>query len=467
MKTKTTNNIELLLSKLGKQQLCEFIRKECAYDEQFAQRFLAIGAGTIFAPKVSDYQKRAKKILNSFAGRYGFVEYNETFALNRAICKILDEAEDAIIKQNWDVAIAVLDGIASVGNDIINCGDDSAGQLGCIIDECFYKWQELCDNNLLPENIKSKIFNIAISHFEEELLKGWGWWWNWLQMATPFADTIEKQNCIIQLLDNIINTPDDEWGIRYDKQTALNHKLEIISKFSSPEQQRQFMYENIDNPDFRRKLLQLAWDEKNHDEVLRLAKGGISNDSKFLGLVNEWRKWELKTYQHKNDKTNTLKLAQYFFFESKSYTKDDHSTKEMYDLMKSITPNDEWLDFVESLIKKASKNRDEFKILFLYAQEKMWDRYIKYLQTNPSIYNLDNAPLEVWTLYKDELILLYATCVKQFLEQASNRKAYCEGVKLLRKLIKHGGKIEANKIIEEQKARIPRRPALLDELSKL
>ena len=139
----------------------------------------------------------------------------------------------------------------------------------------------------------------------------------------------------------------------------------------------------------------------------------------------------------------------------------------MYDLMKSITPNDEWLDFVESLIKEAFKNRDEFKILFLYAQEKMWDRYIKYLQTNPSIYNLDNAPLEVWTLYKDELILLYATCVKQFLEQASNRKAYCEVVKLLRKLIKHGGKIEANKIIEEQKARIPRRPALLDELSKL
>ena len=97
----------------------------------------------------------------------------------------------------------------------------------------------------------------------------------------------------------------------------------------------------------------------------------------------------------------------------------------------------------------------------------MWDRYIKYLQTNSSIYNLDNAPLEVWTLYKDELILLYETCVKQFLEQASNRKAYCEVVKLLRKLIKHGGKIEANKIIEEQKARIPRRPALLDELSKL
>ena len=32
MKTKTTNDIELLLSKLNKQQLCDFIRKECAYD---------------------------------------------------------------------------------------------------------------------------------------------------------------------------------------------------------------------------------------------------------------------------------------------------------------------------------------------------------------------------------------------------------------------------------------------------
>ena len=97
----------------------------------------------------------------------------------------------------------------------------------------------------------------------------------------------------------------------------------------------------------------------------------------------------------------------------------------------------------------------------------MWDRYMEYLRKTPSIYNLDDAPQQVWNLYKDELIRLYASCVRHFFQHASNRSSYCEGVNLLRKLIKHGGKTEVDRIIAEQKARTPRRPALIDELSKL
>ena len=97
----------------------------------------------------------------------------------------------------------------------------------------------------------------------------------------------------------------------------------------------------------------------------------------------------------------------------------------------------------------------------------MWDRYIEYLRKAPSIYNIDDAPREVWKLYKDELIKLYTSCVSLFFQRASNRNSYSEGVSLLRKLIKYGGKIEADKIIFEQKTRTPRRPALIDELSKL
>ena len=97
----------------------------------------------------------------------------------------------------------------------------------------------------------------------------------------------------------------------------------------------------------------------------------------------------------------------------------------------------------------------------------MWDRYMDFLRKNPSVYTLDDTPQEVWTLYKEELIRLYDSCVRHFFQQASNRDSYREGVGLLRKLIKYGGKTEADNIIAEQKARTPRRPALINELSKL
>lgn len=469
MKKQKVSDIDLLLSKLDKKKLCEFIRKECANNREFKDRFLSIGAGTIFIPKPTEYKSRVKRIIKSFQSKYGYVEYRDTFSLNRAIFQILDEADEAMQNQRWEVALAILEGIASMGDEIINCGDDSAGELGSIVDECFTKWHELCNNELLPSELKSKIFKLSISYFTDEYLKGWDWWWDWIEMAISVSDTTEQQNQILKLLDKIINTQDDEWGTKYNAKIALQYKLEIISINSTPEEQRQFMYENVSNSEFRKKLLQMAWDEGNYDEVFRLAEAGILHDSDWSGLVADWRKWELKIYRQRNDKENILKLSRYFFFERNEFEDNEYSMSAMYALMKSTVPTEEWLNFVDSLLKEAYQKKigKEKEILFIYTQEKMWDIYMEYLQKNHTFYNLDKAPLDVWTLYKNELIQLYTSCVKEFFQHASNRNEYNKGVNLLRKLIKYGGTVEADNIITEQKNRIPRRPALIEELSQL
>ena len=92
-------------------------------------------------------------------------------------------------------------------------------------------------------------------------------------MAITLADTQEKQERIIKALDDIINTrEEDSWSTEYYIKTAQTYKLEMMSKTGTPEEQRKFMYDNVDNPDFRKRLLQMAWEKKDYDEVLRLAK---------------------------------------------------------------------------------------------------------------------------------------------------------------------------------------------------
>ena len=278
--------------------------------------------------------------------------------MNRAVCKIIDEADAAIRSQRWQVAIAILEGVALAGEDIINCGDDSAGELGSIVEECFTKWYELCGEVTLPPKIKSKIFELSIGYFTKEHLKGWDWWRNWIQIAISLADTSEKQERIFKALDNIITSKGDEWSVKYNRQTAQRYKLEMLSKSGTPEEQRKFMYANVGNPDFRKRLLQMAWDEGNHEEVLRLAQDGITHDSEYIGLVNEWHKWELKVYRHKDDYANTLKLSRYFFFEGGRFGEKEYSMETMYALMKSIVQDDGWNDFIEALVKESSKKRD-------------------------------------------------------------------------------------------------------------
>lgn len=467
MMRKELNDIELLLSQLDKQQLCDFIREECVNDRYFMDRFLALGAGILYSPDASDYQQRIKDIISDFEGRDGYVRYNMTFDLNRAITRIIDEADVAICNNQWDVAVSVLEAVATVGEDIIYCGDDSAGQLGDILHYCFQKWHELISDEFLPEDKKSELFELSLIHFSEGCLKDFDWWWDWIQMAIQLADDQEKQERVVQELDKVISVNGDEWGVNYNRQVAQRHKLEIMARRSSPKDQLKFMYENVTNPDFRSRLLKMAWDKGDYKEVLRLAKDGVIHDSDYAGLVNDWRKWELKVYLQTHDNAGSLRLYQYFFFNGGGFGEKEYSMENMYGQMKSIVLEEEWKDFVETLLKEAASSRSDFRMLFIYSQEKMWDRYMDYVRKSPVIYELDDAPEEMWELYSDELIQLYAACIKRFFKSASSRNAYCEGVSLLRKLINYGGRTEVDKIINEQKARAPRRPALIDELSKL
>lgn len=90
-----------------------------------------------------------------------------------------------------------------------------------------------------------------------------------------------------------------------------------------------------------------------------------------------------------------------------------------------------------------------------------------YLRKNTSTFFLENSPKEVRDLYKNEFIGLYTKCIREFFVTANNRDRYKEGVELLKKLMDYGGEKEAITIIEEQKARRPRRPALIEELSRI
>lgn len=466
MATKKIDDVELLLSKLDKQQLADFIRKECANNGQLQDRFLALGAGTLFKPNPQTYTSRVEDLIEDYAGRHGYIEYRATFDFNRAVCRILDEAADAMENHQWEVAIAVLSGVVAAGDDILNSGDDSAGELGGIVDECFQMWRQLCEEESLPEDIKSEIFELALKRFNDKDLKGWDWWWDWMEIAIDFADTQEKQSQIFKALD-AIKPQGDDWSAKHDAQTAQKYKLELMSRCGTPEEQCKFMYANVANPDFRKRLMQMAWDKGDYDEVLRLAKDGVNHDAEWAGLVSDWHKWEYKVYRKIDNKDNTLQLARYFFFKEGRWGEKEYSMVSMFAMLKTLVPADDWNKYAETLISEAQREKDAYRLLYIYTEEKMWNRYMEYIRKNPSTYIIDDAPKEVKKHYKEEIIRLYTTAVKEFFRGAANRDSYREGVGLLRNLIKYGGKAEADKIVIEQKSRTPRRPALIDELSKL
>ncbi|OKY85318.1 MAG: hypothetical protein BHV69_05770 [Bacteroidales bacterium 52_46] len=463
---KNMMQVDMLLSELDRNRIDEFIKKECNEDTKFRNRFLALGAGTVFAPSSETYSSRIHDLIDDFSGRHGYIEYRDTFDFNHAVFRIFEEADEALKNKRWRVVLAILTGMADCSEDIINSGDDSAGELGAIVDVCFEEWMELASNEELPDDIGNEIFELALARFENGDLKGWDWWWYWIDIAITLADTADRQERVINILKAI--KPDgDDWSAKYHAERAQSYLLKIMAKCGTPAEQRKFMYDNVSNPDFRTKLIEIAWDEEDYDEVLRLATEGEKHDSEREGLIYAWRKWEFKVYQYNNDKEKMLHLARYFFFGRSRLGENEYSMEAMYSLMKSLVDKDRWHEFVESLLNDKDYSQFYYQKLYIYTQEKMWDKYMAYLRKNTSTFFLENSPKEVRDLYKNEFIGLYTKCIREFFVTANNRDRYKEGVELLKKLMDYGGEKEAITIIEEQKARRPRRPALIEELSKI
>ena len=130
------------------------------------------------------------------------------------MCRIYEEFDEAVDNHRWDVAVSILTGVSEVAEDILNCGDDSAGELGAIVDECFEKWMDLIKMEL-PEDVENHIFNLALGKFKEKDLKGWDWWWSWIEIAIELANTSTRQNFVLSALDEIKKPTNDDWSGNY------------------------------------------------------------------------------------------------------------------------------------------------------------------------------------------------------------------------------------------------------------
>ena len=102
--------------------------------------------------------------------------------------------------------------------------------------------------------MRSKIFELSLTHFAEGCLKGFDWWWDWVQIAILLADTPDKQERVMNELNSIIHIDGDDWDVKYNRETAQRYKLELISRCGTRDEQYKFMCENVGNPDFRRHL---------------------------------------------------------------------------------------------------------------------------------------------------------------------------------------------------------------------
>jgi hypothetical protein len=446
-KTKTksvSQQVKELLNAISHKELIEFVQENSKKDKKFRNYFLASFGHLSQNQSKKSYQKQIHSILQSAAGRDGWIGWSDMKYVVNTTEPFLENAKKYLANNNFENVFFISTALLEEMTEAFQYGDDSNGDLGYFIESAMELLSNLTQEKL-PNSLKQELFEYCISSFNKKLFKGWDWHLGMLRTACELIDKESDADIILDCLDSVNGD--------YERERAQSFKLDLLRKFKDEKEVEKYINKHISNSSIRTKEIEKAFANENFDRVTKLSKDGLECDKKDKpGLVKVWYNWLLKVAQSKNETTKIIEYARFLFIDN------FHPEQDYHQILKDNIEDKNWHPFIEEIIKEITpKNGWTYTELIrkIYIKEEWWDRLFLMLKQN---------------LAKDyslELIELYSERITNYVEKYIGRNHYQTACKYLRRVKKMGGNEQVNDLIELFRKQYPQRKALMDELNRV
>lgn len=459
--------VDEILDKLSNLELSDYIRESCKNDRVYRQLFLSKYAHITTPVSKELYVKQIAPLAKSLTGRDGWMSFDKVRLLGNTIYAIVQNAEKEVANGNYQAAMYMSQAVIEQSTIIMQDVDDSNGDIGGNIEPAVEVFVSLTKAPL-DEVLRIEMFNYVIECYQKGLFEGWGWHWNMVHIAIGLIKTTHEKVVVSTILKKIKpNGKDWDW----DYMQAQQLTLELILKTDTEAAALKYMEDNISNSKFREKIIEKAIADKNYNKAIELAKQGAIGDKKDKpGLASQWGDYLLAIYQLTKDSKNIIAVAREFIIEQR-YIGRSHPLKYYYSLLKKNVSVKEWDTFFEQLIVdmgKASKWGVDFSMVSsLYVLDEKWEQLFELLKKHISLRNIESVEKFLASKYSDELTDLYINAIAEFLKKNDGRGNYQEACRYIRRIIKLGARSKADQLIANLRTTYPRRPALIEELSRV
>lgn len=461
----TKKDVEKFLDELSHGELKEFVRKACASDKRLMQDFVSSHINRLMPVSAETYRLQLEELVELCSGKYGFVDWESASDLGSGIESMVDAARKAIGYEDWGEAFYRLQAVVEEADGVLNNCDDSNGYVGGGIENAMECFAELCEK-AVPEPLRTTIFNYSLDCFCKAVLKGWDWYWTFTECAVALAKDESEYKRIGQALDKFQKSEDSYRNYEYNH--ARDIRLELLKKCKTEKDVDDYLVANLDNPSFRRILIDRSMMAENYSEVLRLTEDGIRNDEKERpGTADDWRDLQLQMFIKTNDSEHIAELARYFFVQSNC---GNNPRKYYYDLLKRNVPAAEWEKTKSDLIEEVTHKKhypDNDLALNIYEWEDDRRGYFGHLNTCATLRRMEHAESLLTAEYKDDFIALYAKTLQDFVKDNMGRDAYQEACRYLRRMKKLSAKDAVENLIAGFRLQYKKRRALMEELSRV
>jgi len=456
-KTKSASQqVKELLKAISHKELIEFVQENSKKDKKFRNYFLASFGHLSQNQSKEFYQKQIHSILQSAAGRDGWIGWSDMKYVVITTEPFLENAEKYLANNNFENVFFISTALLEEMTEAFQYGDDSNGDLGYFVESAMELLSKLTHENL-PKPLKDDVFKYCISSFNQKLFEGWDWHLGMLHIACELIEKESDADIILSCLDTING--------EYERERAQTFKLDLLRRFKDEMEVEKYINKHISNSSIRTKEIEKAFKSKNFERVILLSNDGIKYDDKNKpGLVKIWYNWLLKVAQSEKDTSKIIQYSRFLLIDN------FHPEQDYYQILKDNVENEKWHPFLEDIINEITpKTRWRYTELVrkIYIKEEWWDRLFNMLKQNLSMENIQQNEKYLANDYSSELIEMYSERIINYVEKFVGRNHYQTACRYLRRMKKLGGNTKVNELIEQFRNKYPQRRAMMDELNKV
>jgi hypothetical protein len=458
-KTKTksvSQQVKELLKEIPHKELVDFVDKNSKKDKKFRNYFLASFGHLSQNQSKEFYQKQIHSILQSAAGRDGWIGWSDMKYVVNTTEPFLENAKKYLANNSFENVFYISTALLEEITESFQYGDDSNGDLGYFIESAMELLSNLTKEKI-PSQLKQEIFEYCISSFKQKLFEGWDWHLGMLHTACELIDKESDADIILDCLDSVNGD--------YERERAQSFKLDVLRKFKNEKEVEKYINKHISNTSIRTKEIEKAFKNKDFKRVIQLSEDGIKCDKKDKpGLVKVWYNWLLKVAQFKNETSKTIEYSRFLFIDN------FHPEQDYYQILKENVEGENWHPFLEKIIIEITpKSKWTYTELIrkIYIKEEWWDRLFIMLKQNLSMENIQQNEQYLSNDYSSELIELYSERITNYVEEYIGRNHYQTACRYLRRMKKLGGNEQVNELIELFRKQYSQRKALMDELTRV
>lgn len=449
--------IKEVLNKLPKEELIRIIMEIVPKNDTLEESLILRYSDGNNEQELKQVAKLIRRIVNKYAGRGGFIEYGEISDYVGEMVGILEKArntEDSLL------ALEIIFQVLHEAMEAFQYADDSDGEIGGLVSECFEVMEDLVlSEKSSDSSITQKLFNRLLEDSNDHSYDDWQEYTiDILRLCAEVADTEALRVLLRERVMVYLNKSDTDGFSTYYAGTLLQILHRLIVLYGTDAEALHFEEENSEHASFRELLIERAKKENNFEKVIALAIDGEKQDDYYAGRKPKWKEIRYDAYKKLSLKAEQAQLAKEMLF-------DGHF--EYYQELKDLNTGDEteFYDALKAKLKKDTRWQAKNMYVNLIEQEEDTDEIMAYVRENPQ--SIVKYAELLKDNYADEVVALYNNRIKAAAQFSTKRSAYQDVCSLIRRYKNIAGQDNAAELVYELRVLYKRRPAFVDELSKI